>query len=292
MKVLVIGCGGQLGSDFTTLCKKGGHDVTALDYPQVDITDQKQLLPIVTSCAPQVIVNCAAFTNVDLCETQEHLAFELNASGPRNLALCAQQTDSLLVHFSTDYVFDGLGSRPYTENDQPSPATAYGRSKLQGEKNIADILDNHMIFRIAWLYGNNGSNFVKTIRRAALKNKDLNQPLNVVADQIGTPTWTVDVCKQVLTIMKGDQRGIFHCTSEGECSWYDFAVEILKAASIPVEVKPCTTDQFPRPAQRPPFSVLKNERLQELGKNTMPQWVDGFIKFLQSENRTKGEIAQ
>lgn len=291
MKLLVIGSGGQLGSDFVKEAKAQGHDTAALDYPFIDITRPESVTEAVNSIAPDVIVNCAAFTAVDLCEEKQSEAFALNSEGCANLARAAAQTDALLVHISTDYVFSGDLDRPYTEEDAPGPRSVYGKSKLEGERQVASLWNRHMIFRVAWLYGINGNNFVKSIRRFGLKNKEEGKPLRVVDDQIGSPTWTVSVCRQVLKVMDSGEYGVFHCTSEGSCSWFDFAREIIRASGIGVSVEPCTTEEFPRPAPRPANSVLENKRLKDLGLNIMPEWKDAFRQFLAAEKEieSKGE---
>ncbi|MFW6245105.1 MAG: dTDP-4-dehydrorhamnose reductase [Fibrobacterota bacterium] len=291
MKLLIVGSGGQLGSDFVKEANLQGHDTAALDYPQIDITSPESVLETVKSVRPDVIVNCAAFTAVDLCEGKQDQAFALNADGSANLARAAKESDALLVHISTDYVFSGDLDRPYTEEDTPGPNSVYGKSKLEGERRIASIWNRHMIFRIAWLYGVNGNNFVKSIRRFGLKNREEGKPLRVVNDQIGSPTWTVSVCRQVLKVLDSGEYGVYHCTSEGSCSWFDFAEEIINASGIDVRVEPCTTEEFPRPAPRPVNSVLENKKLKTLGLNIMPEWKDAFRQFLaaEKESASKGE---
>ncbi|MFP4014036.1 MAG: dTDP-4-dehydrorhamnose reductase [Chitinispirillaceae bacterium] len=291
MKLLIVGSGGQLGSDFVKEANLQGHDTAALDYPQIDITSPESVLETVKSVRPDVIVNCAAFTAVDLCEEKQDQAFALNADGSANLARAAKESDALLVHISTDYVFSGDLDRPYTEEDTPGPNSVYGKSKLEGERRIASVWNRHMIFRIAWLYGVNGNNFVKSIRRFGLKNREEGKPLRVVNDQIGSPTWTVSVCRQVLKVLDSGEYGVYHCTSEGSCSWFDFAEEIINASGIDVRVEPCTTEEFPRPAPRPVNSVLENKKLKTLGLNIMPEWKDAFRQFLaaEKESASKGE---
>ncbi|KMQ52008.1 dTDP-4-dehydrorhamnose reductase [Chitinispirillum alkaliphilum] len=288
-KLLVIGSGGQLGSDFLISARNAGYDVTGTDFPHINLADEKSVLKTVVSEAPDIIVNCAAFTAVDLCETEQKNAYALNAEGPKYLALSARETGALLVHFSTDYVFSGDSSTPYTEMDPTEPKTVYGKSKLAGEKNISETWDKNLILRIAWLYGFYGKNFVKTMRSVASDKAASGENLKVVSDQFGSPTWTVDVCNQALKLIELEQTGLFHCTSEGVCSWYDFAAEIIAEAKIPVCIKPCPTEEFPRPAPRPFFSVLENKKLKSLGANLMPHWLEGFRKYLETEAQLKEE---
>jgi len=283
MKILVIGSGGQLGHDFVDQAKLCGHAVTPVDYPQIDIRDESSVRSHIRAASPDVVINCAAYTAVDDCETQRDMAMALNADACGNLARCAREHSSLLVHISTDYVFDGKASAPYTEECGTNPQSVYGLSKLRGEEIITEQYDNSMIFRIAWLYGVHGNNFVKTIRRVAASNAKENRPLRVVNDQFGTPTWTVDVCRQILSVLSIKERGVFHCTSEGACSWYDFAKEIVAVSGISAEVQPCTTAEFQRPAPRPQYSVLENARLKSIGANIMPDWRAGFGEFLSTE---------
>ncbi len=281
MKLLIIGSNGQLGSDLVKVAEQRRHSVIPVDYPQVDIRDKSSVKSVIDSSAPDAVINCAAFTAVDDCETNRDAAFALNADACGNLALAAKANSSLLVHISTDYVFDGAASSPYTEDCPTNPQTVYGQSKLRGEEIIKELYDDgSMIFRIAWLYGANGNNFVKTIRRVALSNLQANKPLKVVNDQFGTPTWTVSVCRQILSVIDRRERGVFHATCEGSCTWFDFAKEIVAAYGIGADVLPCTTEEFPRPAPRPRYSVLENARLKAMNANIMPEWREAFREFL------------
>ena len=283
MKLLIIGSNGQLGHDFVMQAGIAGHNVVPIDYPQIDICDKSSVESCIDTVEPEVIVNCAAFTAVDECETKIDMAFALNADACGILAMAAQRHGAALVHFSTDYVFDGRASSPYTEESLTNPQSVYGKSKLRGEEMILDSHPNSMIFRIAWLYGAHGNNFVKTIRKLAASCASEGKPLKVVNDQFGTPTWTVNVCRQALAMLDRQERGIFHSTSEGFCSWFDFAKEIVAASGITADVQPCTTEEFPRPAPRPQYSVLENARLKAIEANIMPDWREGFNEFLSSE---------
>ncbi|HON10229.1 MAG TPA: dTDP-4-dehydrorhamnose reductase [Chitinispirillaceae bacterium] len=285
--VLVIGSGGQLGSEMIKFLRKAAYSVAGVDYPQIDITNRKSVREFVNQIKPWCIINCAAFTAVDDCESHPDTAFAVNARGPENLAISAEENGALLVHISTDYVFDGKKSVPYIESDITNPMTVYGKSKLEGERLVAENCSRHQIFRIAWLYGLNGNNFVKAIRNAAIKKKTSGEPLKVVNDQTGTPTSAIEVCRQVLNCLESGQYGIFHSTCEGSCTWYDFAREVLASSGIDVELLPCTTEEFPRPAPRPRFSVLENARLKSLGLNTMPDWKKAFANFIEDEKKAE-----
>lgn len=282
--ILIIGSNGQLGSDMVMLSKQAGFNVSEIDFPQIDITDPSMTERCIIDFKPDYVINCAAYTAVDDCETHQETAFAVNALGAQNIALSAKKAGAVMVHISTDYVFDGKKDSPYLEQDQTAPLTAYGKSKLEGERLIAASCEKYQIFRIAWLYGISGNNFVKTIRNVAQKKMQQKQPLTVVNDQFGTPTYTREVCAQILKMITQPYYGIFHCTNEGYCSWYDFAQEIISAAGIEVELVPCTTEDFPRPAPRPHYSVLENANLKKLNMNIMKDWKEAFKSFLVDES--------
>ena len=288
MKVLVIGAGGQLGSEMVVVSNSLGHETSARDFPDVDIGSAESLRECLKSITPELIINCAAYTAVDDCETNQAVAYALNSDGPANLARATKEIGATMVHIGTDYVFDGKKGIPYTENDAPAPESVYGKTKLAGEKNIRDLLDDHYIFRIAWLYGHQGNNFVKTMRNLAANNAAQGKVMKVVADQWGTPTYTRDICRQIFEVVDHAPCGLYHCTSEGTCSWYDFAKLIIDSAGISVDLRPCTTADFPRPAPRPPFGVLENEKLKKLDMNRMPVWTDAFAEFLSDEKSQAG----
>lgn len=281
MKILIIGCNGQLGYDMVLVCKKKGHTVFGIDLPEIDITNRTSVRNTIKKINPDTIINCAAYTAVDECENNQETAYAVNAEGVANIAHAANSINATVVHFSTDYVFDGLKSSPYIESDVTNPQSVYGKSKLEGEKQLLSITDKHFIFRIAWLYGNHGNNFVKTIHNLALSKLKKNQPLKVVNDQFGTPTYTKNICSQILSVIPTDNFGIYHCTNEGECIWFDFASYIAKHLKLNIEIIPCSTTEFPRPAPRPPYSVLENNHLKSLGLNCMPHWKEAFKAFIE-----------
>ena len=285
--ILVIGSNGQLGTDMVQLAAQQKIVCTGLDFPQIDITSQESVAAVMATVKPDIVINCAAFTAVDDCETKPGDAYKVNADGPAVLAKATRNCGALLVHISTDYVFDGTKKTPYLETDTPSPLTVYGKSKLEGEIKIAQNTDRFQIYRIAWLYGIYGNNFVKTIRNVAAKKAASGETLKVVNDQFGTPTHTVDVCRQIFSTMQKELFGIFHCTSQGACSWYDFAREIIDSYNIKADLKPCTTEEYPRPAPRPMYSVLENARLKSAGEDNMPEWKEAFHAFLKRENQAE-----
>lgn len=282
-KLLIVGANGQLGTDVVKIAKERGVACKGIDFPDIDVTKKESVRSVVDTEKPTIIINCAAFTAVDDCETKKDIAFKVNGDGCGILAQESQRVKAKLIHISTDYVFDGTKKTPYVESDTPSPATEYGKSKLDGEQQVAKYTENYQIYRIAWLYGLYGNNFVKTIRNAALKKQGTGDGLKVVNDQFGSPTWTVDVCNQIFATMNLDLCGIFHCTSEGSCTWYDFAKAIVDAYGINTPVNACTTVEYPRPAPRPKFSVLENERLKKAGVNIMPHWKDAFKNYVAFE---------
>jgi dTDP-4-dehydrorhamnose reductase len=280
MNILVIGCNGQLGRDMVTESRQSGHTVSGLDFPDIDITSPQSVNHACQKLSPDSIINCAAYTAVDACEDHQETAFAINSIGVANIAKGANEVGASVVHISTDYVFDGTATRPYQETDTTNPQSVYGKSKLAGEQQLTAHTEKYFIFRIAWLYGMHGANFVKTIRDIAAKKLRDGQPLKVVNDQFGTPTFTKDVCRQILTMIPADRFGLYHCTNEGECSWFDFACFICTTFAIPLDVIPCTSAEFPRPAPRPRYSVLENHHLKSIGLHTMRPWQEAYLDFL------------
>jgi len=282
--ILVTGANGQLGTDLMRLLASG-FDMTGLDIDDIDITDPASVSRAIETHQPSVIINAAAFTNVDACETDEDTAHRVNADGARIIARACQSEGIRLVHFSTDYVFDGTKNTPYLETDKPNPQTAYGRTKLAGELFVQEELPDAVIIRIAWLYGAHGRNFVKTMLGLARKQMRTMQgggavtPLTVVDDQYGSPTCTEAIVRQTKRIIDDNLTGLLHATSQGETTWYGFAKAILESAGLAVDVNPCTTQQFPRPAPRPKRSTLDNARLRDAGADIMPHWQDSLTRF-------------
>ena len=256
------------------------HDILAIDLDELDITDPSDVKKTIQRFSPNIILNCAAYTQVDACETERTSAWEVNVNGPGNLALGARDCRAKLIHVSTDYVFDGSRQvpEPYREDDEPGPISYYGKTKLEGEKAIKDITPNHMIVRTAWLYGLNGPNILKTFLRLALTNPD--KELKVVNDQFGSPTWSYRLALQIGKLIEARGRGIYHATSEGYCSWYDLAQVFLQTMKVPHRVIPCSTDEYPTPATRPKNSILENSRLKEQGIQLMPFWKDDVHQFV------------
>jgi len=294
VKWLVTGAAGMLGRDVVDRLRADGEDVVGLARTELDITDASAVSAALAAHAPQVVVNCAAWTAVDDAETREPEAFQVNGVGPRVLAEACAASGARLVHVSTDYVFGGRPAAeqgrtgdvveaggigevltPYAEDAKPDPRTAYGRTKLAGEQAVLKTLpDTGVIVRTAWLYGAHGNNFVRTMIRLEAER----ETLDVVADQRGQPTWTVDVAERLVLVGRDSRaRGVFHATSSGEATWYELArcvFELLGAD--PDRVRPTTTAAFPRPAPRPAYSVLGHERWAELGVAPIRHWQDAL----------------
>ncbi len=288
MKTLaLIGANGMLATAIKKVLPDG-FELKCLDLPEFDITDPDQVLALAKS-RPQVIINCAAMTHVDGCETNAELAMQVNGEGPGYLAEAAIASGAVLVHISTDFVFDGQKSTPYREEDLPRPVSVYGASKRLGEERIlASGLHTYFILRTSWLYGAGGNNFVETILRLASERDEL----RIVADQLGTPTWTEDLAAAVFALLQTHDYGLYHYSNAGSCSWYEFACAIVaqgKAQGQPLKVKeivPIPTEAFPLPAKRPGYSVLSKDKIIAAAGVGIPQWSESLQRyFLQ---KTKG----
>lgn len=280
-KVVVLGAGGMLAQSFAKAATD--FDITLLTRAQCDVTNVDSIAEHVEGA--EWIVNLSAYTRVDDAESNEETAFAINAEGVRNLALVAKSISARVLHVSTDYVFDGLSSTPYDENAEGNPQTAYGRSKWQGELYLRDVLpESSVILRTAWLYGNPGASFVHSIVKAGSQREFL----DVVDDQIGQPTWTSDVSQMIKRVIVADiSSGILHATNSGQASWYEFAREIFsKAGWDPARVRPTTSDQVPRPAARPKWSVLGHSAWEKEFSWTPRDWREAFSDAWQAELHT------
>lgn len=290
MKLLITGSRGQLGNELVSIIKSGraeigeiakGYsidDVTAIDIDTLDISDLEATRRYITALSPDAVINCAAFTNVNACETETGTAYKANAEGPANLATVCEEIGAKFLHVSTDYVFSGDGDRPYIESDPTNPCGAYGKTKEQGEKLALANCKKTFIFRVAWLYGYVGKNFVKTIITAARNNG----AVKVVNDQFGNPTSANDVAYHILKVLKTDNYGIYHCTNNGVCSWYDFAARFVEKAGIDATVSPCSTDEYPTPTKRPTYSALDNAKLRATVGDEMRSWQDSIDMYVEN----------
>lgn len=279
MKVMVCGGEGQLGSDVVRVLEKA-HTVLSIDLDELDITHYFDFESVALKFKPDTIVNCAAYTAVDACETERELAWSANVKGPENLAQYVDVHGGQLIHISTDYVFDGRKPVPnaYTETDQTHPLSFYGLSKLEGEKAVRQTTKRHIILRIAWLYGARGHNFLKTILKLAAKDPD--REVTVVNDQYGSPTWSFRVALQIQHLIQEGGSGTYHATSEGFTTWYDLARYFLDQMGVPNAFVPCSTEAYPTPAHRPKNSILENRRLKDEGRHLMTPWETDIDQFV------------
>ena len=301
MNVLITGAGGQLGRTFRDVAAGGPHKCFFTDLREgegiesLDVTDFDAVMSYLEACSAEVIVNCAAYTNVDGAESDEAAARVVNVEAPKVLAEAARLKGATLVHISTDYVFDGKSCRPYTEEDAPAPASVYGRTKYEGEAAVVASGCKYMIFRTAWLYSRYGRNFFLT-----MADKTAEHPtLKVVADQVGTPTYALDLAQAILVILKDyahfvistehqrveksvyDNSGIYHYSNEGVCSWYDFTKMIAEYnGTTSCDIQPCHSNEFPSPVTRPSYSVLDKTKIKETFGVKVPYWTDSLKKCI------------
>jgi dTDP-4-dehydrorhamnose reductase len=276
--LLVTGASGQLGRALVDCAVEQGWEVMATDVPELDITDPQVVWRKLAGLRPEVVINAAAATQVDALESDPDGALKVNGLGPRNLAVACRRLGLKLIHLSTDYVFDGAKMGPYVEWDATGPLSVYGRSKLLGEEWVRQQCPDHFIVRTAWLYGLPGPNFITAILARARSLGPAGE-LKVVADQRGTPTSTLALAPQLLALARTEAFGTYHATCQGDTTWHGFARLILETAGIKVQLTPCTTKEFPRPAPRPANSVLDNRLLQVTGLDHMPSWQAAFKEF-------------
>jgi dTDP-4-dehydrorhamnose reductase len=273
MKVLVTGAAGMLGHDVMLAAGNAGHDVVGFGRAELDVTDPAALAKKFDLERPDLVINCAAWTDVDGAESGEEAAFAVNGSGAGNVAAAAAKLGAGVVYVSSDYIFDGAKGAPYVESDQPAPLSAYGRTKLAGEEATMAANKRHFVVRSAWLFGIAGPNFVETmVRLAASGNEVL-----VVRDQVGSPTYTWHLAYGIVRLIEGIEFGIHHMAAAGQCSWYDFAREIFEQAKVECKVLSITTEEFGRPAPRPPLSALTSQREHAI---RLPSWQDGLAGYL------------
>jgi dTDP-4-dehydrorhamnose reductase len=287
VRVFVAGSRGMLASDLLGLLERG-HEVFKGSRPEFDITEIKSIRDAVERAKPDWVINCAAYTAVDRAEKDSEMAFKVNGAGPANLASVCRDSGIGLVHISTDFIFDGKKNTPYNESDATVPVNTYGRSKLEGELKVQEILPTSIIIRTSWLYGAHGANFVKAIIRLALERESL----DVVYDQLGCPTYTRDLASGIMNLIEAGERGVFHFSNEGVASKYDFAfgiMEILKQRDVPLKLKTLrpivtstVTDARPELAPRPSYSVLDKAKYKLATGNEIPHWREALKRFLDS----------
>lgn len=276
MRILITGGKGMLGQDLTQVLSSR-HEVIALGRPELDVTDAGGVHKSVSRLTPEVVIHCGAWTAVDGCEADPELAYRVNALGTRHVALACRDMGAAMAYISTDYVFDGAKPGPYLEWDRPNPLSVYGASKLAGEQEVQHLLSRYWVIRTSWLYGLGGPNFVRTI----LAKGEAGEPLRVVDDQIGAPTFTLDLARGVDSIVSEPLYGVWHLTNGGSCSWYDFASTILRLAGLrDVPLRRIDSDQLGRPAERPRNSVLRNFVWESQGWPLLRPWGDALRDYL------------
>jgi len=276
--LLITGVYGQLGKAVQRTARRQGLEITGHDVDTLDIADLAAVERELVRTRPRTVVNCAAFTAVDECETDEHTATVINGNAVGHLASACNQVGARLIHISTDYVFSGTADQPYSESDPTDPRSAYGRSKVLGEE-LARTGDQNLIVRTAWLYGHGGENFVETIRGLLRKGTD---PLRVVDDQMGSPTFCDDLAQALVDLERVDASGVVHAVNTGITSWHGFATEIVRRLGVDAEVRAVKTAEFPRPAPRPVYSVLDTSRLTSLLGRSMKPWQDALARYLEA----------
>jgi dTDP-4-dehydrorhamnose reductase len=274
MKVLVTGANGQLGFDVIKRLDSEGIDYLGTNRESLDISNKEQVKRVIIDYNPDIVIHCAAYTAVDKAEDVKDLCYSVNVLGTKFVTEACKEINAKMVYISTDYVFDGEGGEPFEVTDKPNPINYYGQTKYEGEVEVQKSLDKYFVVRISWVFGSNGNNFVKTMLRLG-KERD---EISVVADQVGSPTYTSDLAKLLVEMIQTDKYGIYHVTNEGYCSWYEFACEIFKQAGMDVNVNPIKTEDYPTRAKRP-----KNSRLYKTKSNfdLLPNWQSSLKKFIE-----------
>lgn len=277
MKVLVTGKTGQLGHDVLLELKKRGHEAVGTGSADMDITDEQAVRRVLLSERPGAVIHCAAYTAVDEAEDKEAVCRSVNVDGTANIARACREIGSRMLYLSTEYVFSGEGTRPWEPDDTAEPLNVYGRTKYEGELEVRRYLERYFIVRISWIYGVNGKNFVKTMRRLGKERG----AVNVVDDQIGSPTYTRDLAVLLVDMIESEKYGVYHASNEGVCSWYEFAREIFKESGMEnVAVTPVPTEAFPVKAVRPKNSRMSKEKLTANGFSRLPSWQDALRRFI------------
>ncbi len=275
MKLLITGAKGQMGRALNKLLKnKAGYQLVLTDLDEMDITDEKDVVRVMTAEKPDVVINCAAHTKVDLCEDDTENAYMINVTGAGNLSKGAAKIGAKIVHLSTDYIFDGEATTPYLEESEPNPQSVYGETKLESEYAVTENNPKYFIVRTAWLYGE-GNNFVNTMLRLANTQNEI----RVVNDQTGSPTSATEVARVIAMLIETEAYGVYNAVCEGQCTWYDFAKRIFELAGLDVKVSPCTSLQYVTRAKRPKYSVLDNKNLREKFGYHLQPWDDALREY-------------
>jgi dTDP-4-dehydrorhamnose reductase len=284
VRVAVIGANGQLGVDVCAAYRSAGHHVRELTHADVDVRDAQAVQRVLAEANPELVVNTSAMHYVEACEGDPDGTFAVNVTGVQHLAAAANDIGFVLLHMSTDYVFDGNTTRPYVETDSPRPVNVYGRSKLEGERVLREMLPKHFIVRTSGLYGRapcrakTGGNFVQLMLRLARERGEV----RVVTDEVVTPTYTEDLARQIVRLSESPHYGLYHATSQGETTWFDYARTIFELSGLQVRMQAASAEDFPRKVARPKYSVLDNAALRHMGIDIMPHWRDSLSRYLSS----------
>lgn len=277
MKILVTGAKGQLGTDLMNELAKRGLTGIGVDVDEMDITDAAACRRVISQSGADAVIHCAAYTAVDAAEDQVELCRKINGEGTRNVAQACHDVDMKMMYISTDYVFDGEGTRPWEPDDERAPLNVYGQTKYEGELAVEELIEKYFTVRIAWVFGVGGKNFIKTMLRLGKERG----AVSVVDDQVGSPTYTYDLARLLVDMIQTDHYGRYHATNEGLCSWYEFANEIFHQAGMDdVKVTPVSSSEFPAKAKRPANSRMSKEKLSENGFERLPSWQDALGRFL------------
>lgn len=276
MKILVTGVGGQLGYDVCKVLAARGVEHKGVDVQDFDISDEKAVRAYITTYRPNAVIHCSAWTAVDKAEDEIEKVRAVNAGGPRNIAAVCREINAKMLYISTDYVFSGSGERFYEPNDPTEPLGVYGQTKLEGELAVQELLDRYFIVRISWVFGLNGNNFVKTMLRLSERQ----DKINVVGDQIGSPTYTADLAPLLCDMIETEKYGVYHATNEGVCSWAEYAQEIFRLSGKKVTVNAIPTSAYPTRAVRPQNSRMSKSKLEQAGFFRLPTWQDALVRYL------------
>ncbi len=283
MKTIVFGAHGQLGTEMCDQLRANHIEYFPLDQADVDITNIEMVIHKVSEYKPTHVINCAAYTQVDKCETEQDLAYAVNAIGARNIAIASEKVGAKLIHISTDFVFDGMKNTPYYEFDEVNPLSVYGKTKLAGESFVERFSSKYFIIRTSWLYGHYGANFVKTM----LKLSETRDELSVVNDQMGSPTYVDDLVQGILLVLSTEKYGVYHYSNEGNCTWNEFAEKIFELSGRQVKVNKITGEEFGAPAVRPNYSVMEKYMFRQEFGYTAPKWEKSLAVYLDKENLLK-----
>ncbi|MBQ8762846.1 MAG: dTDP-4-dehydrorhamnose reductase [Clostridia bacterium] len=278
MKIIVTGSKGQLGTDVVSELIKNGIEPVGADLPELDITDSEAVESFISQCGADAVIHCAAFTNVDIAETEKETCRRVNAEGTLNIARSCAAHDIKMLYISTDYVFSGEGNTSFETDSETMPCNYYGESKLAGEKAVAENCKKHFIVRISWVFGENGKNFVKTMLRLSKEREEI----TVVNDQIGSPTYTKDLSKLICNMIVTDKYGVYHATNEGFCSWAEFAAKIMELSGAKTKIIPVTSSEYKSVAKRPANSRLSKVSLDNNGFERLPHWRDALARYLEN----------